>query len=169
MQGYGREGVEELVIAPGRCEAPSNVLCQRSGHAATIGAWRDLAGRPLPRPGVRVLSAPVPAPKGGKAETKLADWRRRRGLSQAELARAVGLTRTTYWRLETGRVRNPRLRQLMNCAIALGCELDDLVEDDWREWYPFDRSRAPAPPDVDELWESQALAGGSGSSPRQDQ
>jgi transcriptional regulator with XRE-family HTH domain len=64
----------------------------------------------------------------------------------------VGLTRTTYWKLETGKVRNPRLRMLVNLALALGCELDDLVEDEWREWYQFDRSQAPDPPDPETLW-----------------
>ena len=69
------------------------------------------------------------------------------GREEAQLARAVGLTRTTYWRLETGQVANPKLRMLVNLAIALGCRLEDLIEDGWREWYPFDRSEAAAPPE----------------------
>jgi transcriptional regulator with XRE-family HTH domain len=94
----------------------------------------------------------MPAHRGGSAQTKLAEWRLRRGLSQAELARAVGLPRTTYWRLETGRVRDPKLRPLTNLAIAiaLGCPngVHDLIEDAWRGWYPFDRSTAPEPPEA---------------------
>lgn len=48
---------------------------------------------------------------------------------------AVGVSRATYVRLEQGRVANPPLRLLVNCAIALSCELDDLIEDAWREWF----------------------------------
>lgn len=89
----------------------------------------------------------MPAHRGGKAETRLAIRRLERGLSQAQLARAVGLTRTTYWRLEAGQVANPKLRMLVNLAIALDCELEDLIEDEWREWYPFDKSEAAVPPE----------------------
>lgn len=89
----------------------------------------------------------MPAHRGGQAQTRLAARRRERGLSQAQLARAVGLTRTTYWRLETGQVANPKLRVLVNLAIALDCELEDVIEDEWREWYPFDKSEAAAPPE----------------------
>lgn len=32
-------------------------------------------------------------------------------------------------------MENPPLRLLVNCAIALGCELTDLIEDEWQEWY----------------------------------
>jgi transcriptional regulator with XRE-family HTH domain len=88
----------------------------------------------------------VPARRGGTAVTKLAQWRLKRGLTQAKLAANVGLARSTYWRLEAGKVRNPRLRELMNCAIALDCHLDDLIEDGWREWFVFDASRAAEPP-----------------------
>lgn len=88
----------------------------------------------------------MPAKRGGKGKTKLARLRLARGLSQAQLAREVGLTRTTYWRLEAGHVPNPRLRMLVNCAIALDVELDAVIEDQWREWYPFDRAHAAQPP-----------------------
>ena len=76
------------------------------------------------------------------------------GCRKRELARAVGLPRTTYWRLETGRVRDPKLRALTNLAIALGCPngVDDIIEDAWRSWYPFDLSSAPEPPDHATLW-----------------
>ena len=30
---------------------------------------------------------------------------------------------------------NPPLRLLVNCAIALNCQLDDLIEERWREWF----------------------------------
>jgi len=67
--------------------------------------------------------------------TKLAAWRVKRGVTQQALAEAVGVSRATYVRVEQGRNTNPPLRLLMNCAIALNCALDDLIEDAWREWY----------------------------------
>lgn len=61
-----------------------------------------------------------------------------RGVTQEELARAVGISVPTYRRLERGEVRNPKFGQLVNCAIALVVALDTLIEDEWREWLPFD-------------------------------
>lgn len=84
-------------------------------------------------------------------ETKLAHARMSRGVTQEELARAVGISVPTYRRLERGDVRNPKLGHLMNCAIALGVELDALIEDEWREWLPFD-ARAAAPPAPEAFW-----------------
>jgi transcriptional regulator with XRE-family HTH domain len=86
-----------------------------------------------------------------KVETKLAAWRTKRQITQAELAEAVGISLTAYRRLERGQRQNPQLRQLMNCAIALGCELEDLLDDSYRAWYPFDQRHAQ-PPEHAELW-----------------
>lgn len=80
-------------------------------------------------------------------KTKLAIWRERRGVTQEELARTTGLSTSVYWRLENGRYDNPPLRYLINCAIALGCTLDDLIEDEWREWMVLDQRGAGSPPD----------------------
>jgi transcriptional regulator with XRE-family HTH domain len=88
---------------------------------------------------------------GTTPETRLAHARISRGVTQEELARAVGISVPTYRRLERGEVRNPKLGQLMNCAIALGIELDALIEDEWREWLAFD-ARAPAPPEPEDFW-----------------
>ena len=84
-------------------------------------------------------------------ETRLASWRKQRGLTQEELARATGISRSVYWRLENNRNPNPPLRYLVNCALALGCSLDDLIEDDWREWLVLDQRHAAAPPNPAEL------------------
>lgn len=84
-------------------------------------------------------------------ETKLAHARMSRGVTQEELAGAVGISVPTYRRLERGDVRNPKLGHLMNCALALGVELDALIEDEWREWMAFD-ARAPAPPEPEAFW-----------------
>lgn len=88
---------------------------------------------------------------GTKAETRLARVRMTRGVTQEELADAVGVSVPTYRRLELGKVDNPGLRYLVNAALALGVELDELIEDDWRAWKSF-RSDRPAPPAPSELW-----------------
>ena len=67
------------------------------------------------------------------------------------MAAAVGISRTTYQRLEQGSDDNPRLRYLVNCALALGCETADLIEDEWLQWKPFD-GRKPRPPEPEEFW-----------------
>lgn len=71
----------------------------------------------------------------------------RMGVTQQELADATGLSLATVYRLESGQVRNPKVRDLANCALALGLELDDVIEDEWREWTNLD-GKHPAPPDA---------------------
>jgi transcriptional regulator with XRE-family HTH domain len=84
--------------------------------------------------------------------SRLAEARRARGVTQDDLARAIGISLPTYRRLETGRMPNPPLRYLANCAIALGVQVEELIEDDWREWLVFDHFRASKPPDPKRLW-----------------
>ena len=36
---------------------------------------------------------------------------------------------------------------LVNLAIALDCELGELLEDGWLAWYAFDKTNAPEPPE----------------------
>ena len=76
----------------------------------------------------------------------------RRGVTQEELARAVGISVPTYRRMERGETDNPKLRHLVNCAIALGVELDEIMEDEWFEWFPMNRTEAARPPDVEKFW-----------------
>jgi transcriptional regulator with XRE-family HTH domain len=71
-------------------------------------------------------------------------------VTQEELAVAVGVSAQTIRRLERGEVENPKLRTLVNCAIALGVELSDVIEDDWLDWLPA--QRASKPPEPDEFW-----------------
>lgn len=88
---------------------------------------------------------------GTKAESRLARARMARGVTQEELADAIGVSLPTYRRLERKQTGNPGLRYLMNAALALGADLDMLIEDEWREWMVFDQER-PAPPAPDEFW-----------------
>jgi transcriptional regulator with XRE-family HTH domain len=83
--------------------------------------------------------------------TRLARARLSRGVTQEELAEAVGISVPTLRRLEQGEVDNPKLRYLVNCAIALGVELDEVLEDEWLEWRPFNKEAAD-PPQPDEFW-----------------
>jgi transcriptional regulator with XRE-family HTH domain len=85
-------------------------------------------------------------------DTKLARARMSRGVTQEELAQAVGISVPTYRRLERGEVRNPKLGHLVNCAIALGVELGNVIEDDWLEWLPFNKSNATKPPRPERFW-----------------
>jgi len=101
----------------------------------------------------------MPKPRGrvrrSKAETKLARRRLELDIGQEELAAAVGISPTTYRRLEHNQLDDISLRVLNNLALALGVELDDLIEDEWREWAVFDQRR-PHPPKPEELWRRQS-------------
>ena len=84
--------------------------------------------------------------EGEPPNTRLAVVRRGRGVTQDELAEAVGVSAPTIRRLERGETDNPKLRTLVNIAIALGVELDDVLEDDWLEWLPTESAAKPPKP-----------------------
>jgi transcriptional regulator with XRE-family HTH domain len=71
------------------------------------------------------------------AKSRLYERRRAAGLSQRALADRAGLSLRTLQRIERLEVDNPPIRYLTNCAIVLGCELEDLIEPAWREWKQF--------------------------------
>jgi transcriptional regulator with XRE-family HTH domain len=90
--------------------------------------------------------------RGAKAETKLARARLASGLTQRDLIEATGMSRSVYWRLERGRIDNPPLRHLTNCAIVLGVPVEELIEDEWRTtWLQLSPSGPGEPPDQKEL------------------
>lgn len=93
----------------------------------------------------------MPARKGDqtKVRTKLGALRADRGLTQARMARYVGISLETYRRLERGRMPAPPISYLANCALVLEVDLEDLVEDSWRRWHVFDRVDAAKPPRLD--------------------
>ena len=51
-------------------------------------------------------------------------------MSQRELAYVVGISVPTLVRLEAKRVKDPPLSWYVNCAIALGVRLVDVLEED---------------------------------------
>ena len=83
---------------------------------------------------------PEPAPR-----TQLAALRQKLGVSQQDMSWATGLSVATYQRLERGEITNPPLRYLVNCAIALEVDLDQVIEAEWRQWRRFS-ARATDPP-----------------------
>jgi transcriptional regulator with XRE-family HTH domain len=80
----------------------------------------------------------------------LARLRVERGVTQQQLAQAAGLPVSRIRELESGRESNPRIRWLMNCALALDVPFDALLEPEWQEWTTFD-TRAAEPPDHSKL------------------
>lgn len=84
--------------------------------------------------------------------THLAALRQERGIRQTEMAAAIGVSPTTYRRLERGQMSNPPLRYLTNAAILLRVDLEDVIEDEWREWLVVDDLTASEPPDPRRLW-----------------
>lgn len=117
------------------------------------GRW-TLAKRVDGMPVVSAIASAVVA-KPVQRKTRLAEWREKRGITQEELAVATGISTSTIRRLENPAdiVRaNPPLRYLQNCALALGCKLNQLIEPEWQEWMVFDQ-RKPRPPKPDEFWQ----------------
>ena len=63
-------------------------------------------------------------------ESKLMRLRNLRRVSQTELAKALGVTRTTVMRWETGRVQpSLTIRQVKTLVKVLGVTLDELPDD----------------------------------------
>ena len=58
---------------------------------------------------------------------KLAEVRRKRNMTQAELARAVGLAQPSISTLESGETK-PAFETFIKLADALNCSLDELVD-----------------------------------------
>lgn len=81
-----------------------------------------------------------------ESPTRLAAARVQAGITQIEIAEAIGIPIATYKRLEQGKHKNPRLRWFVNAAIALGYDdHDELLEDWMREWHPFNGTKRPEP------------------------
>ena len=91
-----------------------------------------------------------------KVFSPLAGIRIRRGVSQAELAKAVGVSVRTIERLEGGLIRDPKIRLVSNCAIALGVKLEQLIHPAWREWFDYDDEH-PEPPDPSKFLNKKML------------
>ena len=67
-----------------------------------------------------------------RVASKVGRLRLARGLTQEELARRCGLGKRTVERYDQGHTKNPPISQLLALAQALGCELEEIIEDAWR-------------------------------------
>jgi len=79
-------------------------------------------------------------------QTRLAGVRMKLGATQERTSAAVGLSLTTYRRLERGEIAHPPLAWLQNLAIAFGVELNEILEPGWGEGWTVLDARAAAPP-----------------------
>src|SRR5437899_11334476 len=82
-----------------------------------------------------------------------------RGVTQEELADAVGVSLSTIQRLEGGRVDDPGIRLLHNCAIALASNPYTLSPTKWYFWTAFSEER-PQPPNWSEFFDSDQEGAG---------
>ena len=91
---------------------------------------------------------PTPPKRPSRAayDTPLSYQRIRQGVTQEELATAVGVSVRTIRRLEAGEMTQPSIRLLMNCAFALGERLQMICQPEWLEWTVFTEG-VDAPPD----------------------
>lgn len=55
--------------------------------------------------------------------------RLKKGITQIELSEKSGVKQSIISNIETGDTKNPRLDTALRLAAALGCRLDDLVEE----------------------------------------
>ncbi len=74
-----------------------------------------------------------------------------RGVTQKEMADAIGMSVPTYRRLERGLLVSPTVGYLVNAALALGVELEAVAEPRYLEWTVFDQTRS-GPPPPEEFW-----------------
>jgi DNA-binding Xre family transcriptional regulator len=78
------------------------------------------------------------------ADSPLSRMRRLRYLQQAEVARLAGISRRKLQALERGDAATVDLRNLVNLAIVLECQLGDIIDPRWLQWRS--NPRAPNPP-----------------------
>ena len=57
------------------------------------------------------------------------EYRKRRKLNQAQLAKLSGVPQPMISMIETGDVQNPTLKTLHKLASALKCTVDDLIDE----------------------------------------
>jgi transcriptional regulator with XRE-family HTH domain len=89
---------------------------------------------------------PRPRRASTAGNTRLARARLEAGYTQSEMSAWTGIPIATYRRLERGELRNPPIRHISNCAIVLKVALEDLIEDEWRDWLPLDPYRTMRQP-----------------------
>jgi transcriptional regulator with XRE-family HTH domain len=122
-----------------------------------------LAGQPatqalaVPTAASNTLTVVEPRDTRTRVESRLAAARLARGVTQEELARVVGISRSSYIRLEKKRLKTTApLGWYVNCAIALGYSLEDILDDDLYEWRAYDQRHPPLADWVEQVRERRA-------------
>jgi DNA-binding XRE family transcriptional regulator len=108
---------EELAILP---RADLEALMEDAVHLRALSDYRSGRDTGLTADEMRALLA-APSP--------LALWRRKRGMTQANLAAAVGLAQNTLSALETGK-REGSPAQWLKIAKTLDVPIKDLIEEE---------------------------------------
>jgi transcriptional regulator with XRE-family HTH domain len=124
------------VPIPGTCGPISRAALIPCSVDAASGGYADDKG--------------VPArlrPQIENPPTRLAALRLRAGVTQEEMAWATGMASASYNRLERGLHLNPPIGWLANSAIVLGCDIDDLIDDEMLEWHWLGQRHDPPPPE----------------------
>jgi transcriptional regulator with XRE-family HTH domain len=75
----------------------------------------------------------MPPRKDRVGVTRIEQRRIAAGLTQRELARRADISLSTLQRIEQLDNDNPGVRYLANIASVLGCAIEDLIEESWRE------------------------------------
>lgn len=83
----------------------------------------------------------------GPLRSRIARRRVQIRLSEKRLAELTGLSLRQVQRYCAGEIKDPRLSELVNLAMALDCRLEDILEPEFLEWTVFDATNAPEPPE----------------------
>lgn len=81
-------------------------------------------------------------------EIRLKELRKRRGLSQEDMAEKLGIKKSRYGTWERGE-RMPSLAQAYDCAVALDCSIDEIAGHDLPQAYSDPRQA-----ELNRCWES---------------
>jgi transcriptional regulator with XRE-family HTH domain len=85
-----------------------------------------------------------PGSKQGKPQTKLAEKRLERQMSQRDMSEATGIPMATYQRMEKAERKTVNYEYMVRCATVLGVPVDDLIEDKYKHWTtPIPTKRKP--------------------------
>ncbi len=84
-------------------------------------------------------------------EIHLKELRKRRGLSQDDMAERLGIKKSRYGTWERGE-RMPSLAQAYDCAVALDCSIDEIAGHDLPQTYSDPRQA-----ELNRCWESSTL------------
>ena len=55
-------------------------------------------------------------------------------MSQREMSEATGIPLATYQRLEIAKRKTLNYEYMVRCAIVLGVDVDELIEDKYKRW-----------------------------------